>query len=127
MGYQPNCHLQCVEGLAVSEDPEIFVVSWQMGWLTSRSNSVTITGCDLTVIVAWCQGSSATDIVLVTNEEDYNTCTNLEKLPDMEFDNDGMATDGFISMKNTGGLKKTLYYASKSNCKIGMKVKVEFN
>ena len=81
----------------------------------------------MTVFVAWCAGAPATDIVQVTNKEDFEACTNLEGLSDLTYGSDGEHVDGFISVKNTADVTETLYYASKSNCKMGMKVKIEIN
>ena len=47
--------------------------------------------------------------------------------PDLTYGSEGDHVDGFISVKNTGNAKETLYYASKSGCKRGMKVKLEIN
>ena len=79
----------------------------------------------MTVFVAWCVGAPTTDIVQVTNEQDFEACTNLNSLTDLTYGSDSKDVDGFISVKNTGDLKKNLYYASKSSCKMGMKVKLE--
>ena len=90
-----------------------------MLWFNSRFAGTP----DATVIIAWCQGQE-TDIVKVTNEKDFDDCTNLAygSSDDISSTPDG---DGFVAIQNTETSVGTYYYASRSLCKFGFKIAIK--
>ena len=87
--------------------------------------SLLFLGCDdATVMIAWC-GGQETDIVEVSNEKDFQDCTNLVPTTVPATVNDDENVDGFISVQHTKSSVGTYYYASQSYCKFGFKVAIK--
>ena len=75
------------------------------------------------MIIAWCNGQE-TDIVEVTNKQDYDDCTNLGYDPVIEESSEGSGVDGIIVTPHTENSVGTYYYASKSHCELGYKIAI---
>ena len=73
------------------------------------------------MIIAWCDGQQS-DIVQVNNKQDYEDCTNLPTTV-LKATEVG-AVDGIIAA-NTENDVGSLYFASRSRCKDGLKVEIE--